>query len=119
VSETELHEANAHLCRALARAETAAMAWKLMSVVVFCAGLFHHFKPERVCVVKFTTLPTDGRVIAGTWYPSTWPMWLAREGNLPGGCLAPHLNRILTKLHRPALPVECSNGLHCGFKKPV
>ncbi len=46
--------------------------------------------------MKFSTLPTDGRVIAGTWYPSTWPMWLARTSNLPVGCLQPHLGRILS-----------------------
>jgi hypothetical protein len=50
--------------------------------------------------MKFTTLPTDGRVIAGTWYPSTWPMWLARHDNLPPKTLLPHLDRILV---RPAV----------------
>ncbi len=60
--------------------------------------------------MKFQALATDGRVIAGTWYPSTWPMWLAREGNLPVGCLAPHMNRILTVIPAHYSPVVTLSG---------
>ncbi len=60
--------------------------------------------------MKFTTLPTDGRVIAGTWYPSTWPMWLARTSNLPPKCLLPHMNRILTVVPAHYSPVVTLSG---------
>ena len=58
----------------------------------------------------FRPLPQDGRIIAGTWYPSTWPMWLARYDNLPLGCLTPHLGRLLSVIPAHYTPVVTLSG---------
>lgn len=61
-----------------------------------CSGL-NAVKLGSAVAGDFTHQPIQWKYTPDQW-PSRFSMWLARHDNLPPGCLAKHLGRILCKI---------------------